>query len=176
MAIRHRTGYAYSGEVTSSYNEARVTPLTIPSQLVVEAEVRVQPAAPTFRYWDYWGSMVHAFDVHVPHTELCVTGSSVVDTSPSQSPAGISWQELGESPARDRLAELVAPTTYVPRDAEISEEAEALARAKSPVEACERATGCEAGSATRRTSPTSPLRPWRRSAWRQGCARTSPTC
>ncbi len=139
VAIRHRTGYLYGGEVSSSYNEARVTPLTIPRQLVVEAEVRVEPAAPTFRYWDYWGTMVHAFDVHVRHPELCVTGSSVVDTSPAGPFDHLSWPELRGAKAQDRLAELLAPTTYVPRVEELSDQARSMAATGSPVEACEAA-------------------------------------
>ena len=34
IAIRHRTGYHYQGDVVSSYNEARITPLTTHRQTV----------------------------------------------------------------------------------------------------------------------------------------------
>ena len=40
------------------------------------------PATRSYRYVDYWGTAVTAFDLHAPHTELEVTASSVVETEP----------------------------------------------------------------------------------------------
>ena len=42
---------------------------------------RCSPAANLFRYRDYWGSRVHAFDLHHAHTELIVVGTSLVETA-----------------------------------------------------------------------------------------------
>jgi transglutaminase-like putative cysteine protease len=139
VAIRHRTAYRYAGDVRSSYNEARVTPLTTHRQLVVEADVRVTPATPTFRYWDYWGTMVDAFDVHEPHTELAVTGTSVVETSPPHPPADITWVDVASAEVCDQLAELLAPTGYVSEIEEVTEAALSMARTGSPANACEQA-------------------------------------
>ena len=138
VSIRHRTSYRYSGEVWSSYNEARVTPLTTDRQLVVEAAVRVSPSVPTFRYWDYWGTMVDAFDVHEPHTELVVTGSSVVETSTKPPRTTVGWDELRQPDVADRFAELLRPTTYVPlADGIADAAAEVGAGAPEPAAACE---------------------------------------
>ena len=52
------------------YDEARLTPVTDVDQLTVEA---VPPAQQ--RNWDYWGSLVAAFDLHNPHGELEVTAT-----------------------------------------------------------------------------------------------------
>ena len=41
----------------------------------------MHPAANLFRYRDYWGSRVHCFDLHQPHAELTVVGSSLVETA-----------------------------------------------------------------------------------------------
>ncbi len=139
VAIRHSTSYQYAGEVHSSYNEARVTPLTTDRQVVVEASLRVTPPAPTFRYWDYWGAMVHVFDLHVPHTELAVTGTSVVETSPPQPGGTIAWEDLSRPVVSARLAELLAPTHYVPLLDEVTETARSMAGGRSPVEACDAA-------------------------------------
>ena len=139
VAIHHSTSYDYAGEVSSSYNEARVTPLTTDRQLVIEASVKVTPAAPTFRYWDYWGTMVDVFDVHVPHTQLAVTGTSVVETSPAQPGGTIGWEELSRPVVSDRLVELLAPTHYVPLVDEVTETARSIAGTGSPAEACEAA-------------------------------------
>jgi transglutaminase-like putative cysteine protease len=124
LKIRHTTGYRYKGEVRSSYNEARVTPLSTDRQVAVEASVDVTPATRTYRYWDYWGTLVDAFDVHEPHTELSVVGTSVVETSPPEEPAeGADWDDLAGPENRDRFAELLAPTAYVPVIEEGLEEA-----------------------------------------------------
>jgi len=115
LKIRHVSGYSYAGEVSSSYNEARVTPLTTDRQSAIETSVQVTPPVPTLRYWDYWGTLVDAFDVHTPHEELLVVGQSVVETSsPDEKIPSVTWDELGRPGPQDEFAEFVVPTTYVP--------------------------------------------------------------
>jgi transglutaminase-like putative cysteine protease len=111
LGIVHSTGFVYPGPVTASYNEARMTPLTTPSQVTLEARIEVSPAAATLRYWDYWGTQVTAFDVRVPHERLSVTARSVVETSGAvDESAEISWDELRGEEQQDRYAELLATT------------------------------------------------------------------
>jgi transglutaminase-like putative cysteine protease len=136
LRIRHRTGFRYSGEVASSYNEARVTPLTTPTQTTLESRVEVSPAATTYRYWDYWGTQVTAFDVHVPHTELTVTATSVVETAaagPADPPVG--WAELADERLRDRLVEFLEPTSRTAVDEELAAVAEEATRGLDPADA-----------------------------------------
>ncbi len=138
IGVHHRTGYHYKGEVVSSYNEARITPLTTPGQLVIEATVGVTPSAKVFRYWDYWGTIVDAFDIQVPHTELVVTSDSVVETSPADDHVpDIGWDELGQPDLRDRFAELLTTTAFVTVADEVAEAARALAEGCSPAQACQ---------------------------------------
>jgi transglutaminase-like putative cysteine protease len=140
VSVRHRTAYRYAGEVRSSYNEARVTPLTTEGQIVVEAFVRVSPRAPTFRYWDYWGTMVDAFDVHEPHTELAVTGSSVVETGATNPRTTVGWDEIRRADVAESFAEYLTPTAYAPVVEELVDAAGATAAsAPSPAVACESA-------------------------------------
>ena len=80
IAIRHVTGYEYERPVTSSYNEARITPISNDRQLALESAVDVSPAVSVYRYWDWWGTLVHSFDLQDPHDELVITGTSVVET------------------------------------------------------------------------------------------------
>ena len=49
LGIHHTTGYRYDREVVSSYNEARLTPHTMASQLTLEARVETTPHAPQYR-------------------------------------------------------------------------------------------------------------------------------
>jgi transglutaminase-like putative cysteine protease len=116
IAIEHRTTLRYAQEVLASYNEARVTPLALPRQSCLEARVEVHPSTRTHAYADYWGSVVTAFDLHVPHQELVVVGTSVVETSPAPAPAlDASWTDLAAPDVVDEYAELLAPTVYAPR-------------------------------------------------------------
>ncbi|MGH9277139.1 MAG: transglutaminase family protein [Acidimicrobiales bacterium] len=141
LRINHRTGHRYENEVVSSYNEARLMPLSTPEQLAIEAEVVIEPAVRSFRYWDYWGTLVHAFDIHDPHTELVVTGTSVVETAaPRPIPDDMGWAALTDPAVRDRFTELLAPTDYVPLDDQIAGAAAALADGNTPAGTC-RAVG-----------------------------------
>ena len=137
IEITHRSGYRYKGEVTLSYNEARITPLSTPLQTVLDAAVTVAPRANVFRYWDYWGTLVDAFEVHEAHTELAVTGTSVVETSPpADPPEPIGWAELAGPEVLDEFAELLVPTRYTPINEEITDAAGSLAAQHSPYDAC----------------------------------------
>src|SRR5205085_1523150 len=139
IAITHTTGYRYRRQVTSSYNEARITPISSDRQLVLESSVAVNPSAVAFRYWDYWGTLVHAFDIQVPHIELSVTGTSVVETSGRPDPPDdpVSWHDLTQPDLRDRFAELLAPTTHVPLDDDVRAAAEPFLQESTPAAACE---------------------------------------
>lgn len=138
IGISHVTGYSYERPVSSSYNEARITPISNDRQLALESSVVVSPPASVYRYWDWWGTLVHSFDLHEPHDELVVTGSSIVETSGPLSPPAspVSWAGLAEEPVRDRYAELLAPSRYVPLDADIADLARDLGDDIEPVEVC----------------------------------------
>jgi len=136
IRVEHRTTHRYLGEVRSSYNEARMTPLDTDRQRVLEAAVGVSPPAPSARYHDYWGTIVDVFDIHVPHTELTVSAMAVVETSaPQNGSSDIGWEELGRSEVTDRFGELLAPTVRAPMSDEMTEVARDLAAASSPLEA-----------------------------------------
>lgn len=111
MRVRHTTGYRYDSEVTASYNEVRLVPLTGQSQLTLESKVETTPKARQQRYWDYWGTQVTSFDVHAPHTELEVTVSSVVETGEATPPpVGATWELLRAEATRDEFVELLVPS------------------------------------------------------------------
>ena len=80
LRVVHSTGYAYKSPATASFNEARLTPRSDNRQNVILSRVETVPATRSYRYIDYWGTAVTAFDLHAPHTELEVTASSVVET------------------------------------------------------------------------------------------------
>lgn len=111
LKVDHTTGYRYDAEVSRSYNEARLLPLTCLEQTTLEARVQTRPDSRQQRYWDYWGTQVTAFDVHVPHTELEVSARSVVDTSAPSEPRDVpGWDAYADEPVRDRHVEMLTPT------------------------------------------------------------------
>jgi len=138
MGIRHVTGYEYARPVTSSYNEARITPISNDRQLVLESEVVVTPGAAVYRYWDWWGTLVHSFDLQDPHDELVITGTSVVETSgpPDPPPAPATWDDLASFAVRDRHAELLRASQYVPLTGGVAEAAGDLDPSLEPLETC----------------------------------------
>ena len=95
LRVVHTTGYAYQSPVTASYNEARLTPRSDTRQNVILNRVETIPATRSYRYIDYWGTAVTAFDLHAPHTDLTVTSSSVVETERPEPPATeAGWSDL----------------------------------------------------------------------------------
>ena len=120
LGIRHVTGYRYDGEVTASYNEVRLSPVTTARQTALDARIEVAPAARLTRYTDYWGTLVHAFDLHVAHHDLVVTGRSVVETSARPGPGPrLGWSDLDV--VADRWCEYLLPSPFVPDDPELAE-------------------------------------------------------
>ncbi len=140
IGVHHRTGYRYTDPVRSSYNEARMTPLTTNGQMSLEARIAISPGVRPLRYVDYWGTVVHAFDVHVPHTELVVTATAIVETAGDQ--AGdptADWDALRTPLVLDRFSEFLAPSRYAVEEDEVSAVAADLASGVAPAEAGRRA-------------------------------------
>ncbi|WP_084510714.1 transglutaminase family protein [Nocardia lijiangensis] len=136
IRVVHTTGYVYDAPVTRSFNEARLTPRADGRQNVILNRVETVPSTRSYRYTDYWGTAVTAFDLHAPHTELEVTGSSVVETEPFPGPPEeLSWDELRGAHLADRFDEMLTPTASVPRDPELAEIARGLGRGVPPAKA-----------------------------------------
>ncbi len=133
LRIKHHTGFHYAGSVVGSYNEARLTPLTLAGQNTLDARVEVRPGATLTRYWDYWGTQVTAFDLHEEHETLEVTGLSVVETSDAQELGEEpDWSEIAAAPSRDRFVEMLAPTPLTTVDAALAAQAVELRGDRGP--------------------------------------------
>jgi transglutaminase-like putative cysteine protease len=136
VRVVHTTGYRYEAPVTQSYNEARLTPRSDRRQNLVVSRIETSPATRSYRYTDYWGTAVTAFDLHAPHTELKIVSSAVVETGDSTAPEnGASWAELRSSTVVDRYSEFLEWTNYVPRSRELTGIARDLRKGRKPVEA-----------------------------------------
>src|SRR5689334_10690751 len=134
--VLHATGYAYPSPATASYNEARLTPRSDSRQNVVLNRVETVPATRFYRYVDYWGTAVTAFDLHAPHTRLDVTSSSVVETEVPEPPAmKLTWDQLHSDPGIDRYAEELTRTHYTPAVRRIDRVGERIAKYHEPLDA-----------------------------------------
>ncbi|HEX5586955.1 MAG TPA: transglutaminase family protein [Acidimicrobiia bacterium] len=139
LRIRHETTYHYADIVHASYNEARISPLDTAHQFTLEHRVVVDPAANLYRYRDYWGSRVHAFDLHGAHTKLTVVGTSLVETA-ARTPemdATVAWEDLDSRGLQDRLYEYLQQTPTTVADDAIRAVAAELRTAATPAAALE---------------------------------------
>lgn len=137
MRVVHTTGYAYGSAVTASYNEARLTPRSDTRQNVILNRVETIPATRSYRYVDYWGTAVTAFDLHAPHTELTVTSSSVIETEQPEPvlTEEFGWADLLSEPTVDRFDEFLRPTPYTPASKRVASAAKKIAKSHKPHEA-----------------------------------------
>jgi len=95
LRIVHTTGFHYGGEITASYNEARMLPVTTADQLVLHSHLDIHPVSAQAAYRDYWGTQVSSFEVLTSHTSLSLTATSLVEVRPSRHPEhALGWEEL----------------------------------------------------------------------------------
>src|SRR4051794_19119352 len=136
LQVLHRTAFHYSGPVRSSYNEARLTPESSNRQTTLRSRVEIEPAATAYGYRDYWGTTVTAFDLHNPHSELVVTGTSIVEAGPDLAAHDrVGWTALASREVRDQFGELLAPTALTAMDEDVVAEARAAVGNARPHEA-----------------------------------------
>jgi len=136
MRVIHTTGYAYQSPVTASYNEARLTPRSDTRQNVILNRVETIPASRSYRYIDYWGTAVTAFDLHAPHADLTVTSSSVIETErPEPAAMQAGWSDLRSEAVIDRFDELLRPTNHTPASKRVASVTKKIANSREPQEA-----------------------------------------
>ena len=127
LRIEHTTKVVYTGPVLTSFNEARMTPLTLPTQTTLESRVTAGAGVPVWTYVDYWGTFVSVFDLPEAHDDLLIRAISTVETEPF---GGIpvpgtrpDWPELRQHGRAGRLLEYLLPTALTTVAEEISDAA-----------------------------------------------------
>jgi transglutaminase-like putative cysteine protease len=102
LRIRHTTSFTYGADVSASYNEARMRPVSSDAQLVLSSTLQVDPPAPQHDYTDYWGTRVTSFEVITPHRSLSVSSTSLVEARPKLHVGHpISWEQLRSRAANE---------------------------------------------------------------------------
>jgi transglutaminase-like putative cysteine protease len=136
LEIVHKTRVFYEGTARASYNEARMTPVTLPSQTALETRLWTGAAVPVSPYRDYWGTLVSSFDIQAPHNELSVTARSVVETGLAAQPsAPLGWAQLRGIAEGGSLAEYLSPTLRTTVDLALTAAARERTAAADPLEA-----------------------------------------
>lgn len=111
LQIRHVTGFSYDGVANSSYNEARMTPLALGRQNVIESSMSTRPNAVQSTYRDYFGTIVTTFDLHERHSRLEVVAEAIVETmAETNGAAALTLQSLQTPEASDLFVEYLVPT------------------------------------------------------------------
>lgn len=128
LRIEHATGFSYPGDVSASYNEARMLPGTTDSQFVLSSSIDVEPSTSVNSYVDYFGTRVTAFDVMAPHSDLSITARSLVEVRPRPiEHAGITWDALAREAQRSiTTVEQLAQTGRTRPHDEVAEIARAI--------------------------------------------------
>jgi transglutaminase-like putative cysteine protease len=138
LRIKHMTGFHYEGEVTASYNEARMLPASMEGQLVLFSNLDILPISGQHSYVDYWGTRVSSFEILTPHKELALTATSLVEVLPRQHPEHqIGWDELARAAASaTEYVEQIAQTRLTqPPDEVLALAADILGKSADPCEA-----------------------------------------
>ena len=82
LRIEHQTGFSYQGDVSASYNEARMLPGSTDSQLRGTRRSTSSCSTSVNQYVDYFGTRVAAFDALSPHAALTITARSLSQVRP----------------------------------------------------------------------------------------------
>jgi transglutaminase-like putative cysteine protease len=121
LLITHRTQVEYAGLARASYNEVRMTPVSLPAQNVLETGLWTDAQVPVWTYRDYWGTQVGAFDIQAQHSQLQITSRATVETSEPGPPGEpLPWPELTAQAADGRLLEYLMPTPRTTVSAELA--------------------------------------------------------
>ncbi|MDO9590042.1 MAG: transglutaminase family protein [Microcella sp.] len=140
LRVRHITGFHYEGEVTASYNEARMLPASSDGQVVLFSHLEISPTSSQHHYIDYYGTRVTAFEQLAHHRELSLTADSLVELRARPSTVGtVSWDALHGLVERtvQNVESTVQTRLTTPPD-EVAERARELAGAAADPESAAR--------------------------------------
>lgn len=138
LRIKHMTGFHYEGEVTASYNEARMLPASSDGQLVLFSNLDILPMSSQHSYVDYWGTRVASFEILTAHKDLSLTATSLIEVRPREhAEHDLSWDELaGVVMAATETVEQLKQTRRTEPPAEVVELAHRIvARTDNPCDA-----------------------------------------
>ncbi|MFT4229709.1 MAG: transglutaminase family protein [Microbacterium sp.] len=129
LRIEHATGFSYEGDVSASYNEARMLPSSNDGQFVLSSSLEIEPSSAVSSYVDYFGTRVSSFDVLSPHRELRITARSLVEVRPRPlQHVELTWERLAAEAMRTiETVEQLGQSAFTAPHPEVAELARAIA-------------------------------------------------
>jgi transglutaminase-like putative cysteine protease len=123
LRIRHVTGFSYDGAADSSYNEVRMTPLSLARQRVEFSSLTITPYALQSTYRDYFDTIVTTFDLDERHERLEVIADATVETLRDRTfDEQIGVSTLQDASWSDQYVEYLAPTPHTTLTSAVLEE------------------------------------------------------
>src|SRR6185436_1105007 len=110
LRLIHRTTFAYAGTARDSFNEARLRPVDDALQTCRSFALRTTPSVPLRDYSDFYGNVVHYFDISTPHRKLVIEAESEIETTPNAARPPVPevpTSELETFPERELVAEFL---------------------------------------------------------------------
>lgn len=96
--VSHETCYTYASMVSQSWQLARLTPRSLPWQVVVSCVLQIEPTPDEFRHrTDCLGNTVTHFGIYTAHQKLTVRMQSVLDVGlrpPIKNPCQGPWEQV----------------------------------------------------------------------------------
>ncbi|MBV8780975.1 MAG: transglutaminase family protein, partial [Phycisphaerae bacterium] len=80
LKVTHQTDLNYSGLISESVMELRVTPRQDMDQHRLSFDLAIGPSTSVTSYFDWLGNTVHAFAVSPFHKQIRIVATSVVET------------------------------------------------------------------------------------------------
>lgn len=115
--IEHRTAYRYSDSVSASYGRGYLRPRNLPGQQCEQHTLTIDPApSDAADSTDVYGNVHSYFQVTTSHTELTVTGVSVVQVHRPEldaAAAGRPWEESRDGATEGEPVEFLLASPYV---------------------------------------------------------------
>jgi transglutaminase-like putative cysteine protease len=169
LRVTHTTEVSYTGPARASFNEVRMTPLTLPAQVTLESRVSAGTGVPVWTYCDYWGTFVSVFDIVEPHESLTIRAQATVETgiSAGPEPPVLSWPEVRARARPGRLLEYLLPTPLTTVTSEVAAAAESIARDADPAQAAKE-IAARVRSQVRYMAGATGVRTDAQEAWDQG--------
>jgi len=112
LHVEHTTVLRYGEPVVEAQSEIRKTPVDTGLQQVVSHKLEVDPYTRVRSYTDYFGSLVHHFNLLEPHDELRIHAEAIVETTDAISCGPDNEHDVRPDP--QRLAEFLAWSPMVP--------------------------------------------------------------
>jgi transglutaminase-like putative cysteine protease len=115
-AIRHFTRYRYSHYVWQSMMEVRMHPRSEGTQRCFVFQLSVNPRARIFGYTDFYGNLVHHFDLPSRHGHLTIISDALVNIDgPPSIPEVMEyegWQDLEELVEKNDYWDMLMPSHF----------------------------------------------------------------